>query len=84
MASSTVYLCSVQFWVHKYGKIHAIRPRIQFGESLLSEIFISKIKGNTVFSTQKYSFWPQNAVFKLEKYNFINSNVGISGICRCS
>jgi hypothetical protein len=78
MPSRTVYLYSVQFCLHKYGKIQAIRTRIQFGESFLSGFFISKIEGNTVFSTLKYSFWPQNTVVKLENYSFSNGHVGIS------
>ena len=32
MPSSIFYLYSVQFWAHKYRKIHVIRSRIQFGE----------------------------------------------------
>jgi hypothetical protein len=56
MPSSTVHLYSVHFRGHKYGKLQAIRPRIQFSESFLSGIFISKIEGKTVFITSKYSF----------------------------
>ena len=76
MPSSTVL--GSQIWQSKCDYV-----KNTVWEELFKWIFNSKAEGNTVFTTHKYSFWPQNTVFKLEKYSLANFRNKLSSTLLC-